>query len=383
MPNLLTALAPTLFSAAQEVSAEPFGVVSAINASFDDKGVAIGDKVKVPVAPTRAAKNYTPSMNPNNGNAGDDAAAAVVDVEITKNRFVDFHLTGEQERSLANGGNDREWFRQIIAQAMRTIRNEAEADAAVAVKSGASRAVGAAGTTPFATNLDAIVEARALLRANGAPMSDPQLVLAPASVVNLQKLAIYQQADQAGSDAERRAGVLARQFGFLIRDSAGIVKHVKGTATGFDINNSLGYDVGAFVLAMDGGDGGTIKAGDIMTLAGDTNQYVINGAHAAFVAGDVVIGRPGLRAAVANGVEATIGADYTPNLAFERNAVVGVMRPPIIPASPLIDQLPVSDGKGMTYLLARVVGDGMVTWRLHLAWGFKVVQPEHVALILG
>ena len=59
MANVFTALAPTLYSAAQEVSAEPFGAVDSINTNFDDKGVAIGDSVIVPVAPTRAAGDYT------------------------------------------------------------------------------------------------------------------------------------------------------------------------------------------------------------------------------------------------------------------------------------------------------------------------------------
>jgi hypothetical protein len=383
MANTLTALAPTLFSAAQEVSAEPFGVISAINANFSDKGVAIGDKVTVPVAPTRAAKTYSPSMNPNNGTAGDDAIASSVDVAITASRYVDFHLTGEQERSLQNGGNDREWLRQIIAQGMRTLRNEAEAAAALAVKQGASRAIGTAGATPFSANLDMLVEGRALLRANGAPLADPQLVLAPASVINLQKLAIYQSAEQAGSPEERRSGLLGRQFGFAIRDSAQIALHTKGTATSFDEDLVAGYDIGDRIIHVDGGDGGSILAGDVVTWVGDANKYINGKAFAALVEEDLTLNRPGLRATLANAVEGTIGANYTPNLMFERNAVVGVMRPPLIPASPLIEQIPISDGKGMTYLLARVVGDGMVTWRLHLAFGFKVVQEEHVGIILG
>ena len=52
--NTLTALAPVLYSAAQEVAAEPFGIVDSIAATFDNKGVAKGDKVKVPIAPAAA-----------------------------------------------------------------------------------------------------------------------------------------------------------------------------------------------------------------------------------------------------------------------------------------------------------------------------------------
>jgi len=77
------------------------------------------------------------------------------------------------------------------------------------------------------------------------------------------------------------------------------------------------------------------------------------------------------------------GGTYTPNIAFERNAIVGIMRPPLIPASPLINQLKISDDKGLTYLLCEVVGDGMITWRLHLCYGFKVINGEFVAILMG
>ena len=59
MANTLTSIAPVLYSAAQEVSNEPFGIVSAINTSFDNKGVAYGDSVKIPIAPMSALENFT------------------------------------------------------------------------------------------------------------------------------------------------------------------------------------------------------------------------------------------------------------------------------------------------------------------------------------
>lgn len=381
MANTLTALAPVLYSAAQEVSAEPFGVVSAINTQFDNKGVAKGDKVKVPVAPTRAAANFTPA---NITATGTDAIASAVEVEITKSRKVTWNLEGEQIRSLQNGGTNTEWVRQLVAQGMRTLRNEAEADAALAVQQGASRAYGIAGTTPFATSLADLVGVRKILRDNGAPMADLQLVVDTNAEVNLLNLGIIQQAYAAGSDAERRQGRVARQFGFQIGQSAGLAAFTRGTATAFDIDLGAGYNIGDYIINVDGGDGGTLKAGDILTLAGDTNKYVSNTAVAALTNDHLItLGRPGLRQAVADGVELTIGANYNPNLAFERNAIVGIMRPPLIPANPTINQMVISDGNGMSYLLLEIAQYGQITWEIHLAWGFKVVQPEHVAILLG
>lgn len=379
MANTLTELQPILFSAAQTVSAEPFGAVDAINTSFDNQGVAKGDVVKVPVAPTRAAADFTPS---NVSATGTDATADDVEVQISKSRKVSWHLTGEQQRSLDNGATSAEWIRQLVAQGMRTLRNEAEADAVTAIYTGASYAAGTAGTNPFASNINPLADVRKLLRDNGAPLSDLQFVMDTTSEANLLKLGVVQSADTAGSDGERRSGFVGRQFGFELRQSAGIAQHVKGAGTGYDANG--GEAVGETAIVLDGGTVNTtgIKAGDVVTFAGDTNKYVVNTGSTA-TGGTIAIGKPGLKEVLADGTEMTIGDSYTPNVAFDRGAVVGVMRPPLMPANPTIQQMLVSDGMGMTYLMLDISQYGQRTWEIHLAWGFKAVQPEHIAILMG
>jgi hypothetical protein len=381
MPNVMTELQPTLFSAAQTVSAEPFGAIAGIFADFDDKGVAVGDILKIPVAPSRAASDFTPS---NTTSTGSDATARDVEVQITKSRKVSWHLTGEQQRSLDNGAMSSEWVRQLFAQGMRTLRNEAEADCVSAIENGASRAIGTAGTNPFASALTPLADVRQILRNNGAPMADLQFVGNSLSETNLLKLGTVLDADKAGSDDERRSGVVRRQYGFEVRTSAGIALHTKGAGTGYDVNLTAGYGIGDTSIVLDGGtvNATGIKAGDCVTFAGDANIYVVNTGLVA-TSGSIVIGNPGLRATLADTVEMTIGNNFTPNLAFERSAVVGVMRPPIMPANPTIQQMLVSDDKGMTYLVLDIAQYGQRTWEIHLAWGFKVSQSEHVAILLG
>lgn len=374
MANTLTELQPVLFSAAQTVSAEPFGAVDAINANFDDKGVAKGDVVKVPVAPTRAAADFTPS---NTSSTGSDATAADVEVQITKSRKVSWHLTGEQQRSLENGSTSEEWVRQLVSQGMRTLRNEAEVDAVTAIYTAGSRATGTAGTNPFASALTPLADARKILRDNGAPGSDLQFVGDTTSEANLLKLGVVLDASQAGSDAERRSGMIRRQYGFEMRTSGGISAHTKGTGTIYQL--SAAGSVGDTTISVDTGSG-TIIAGDIVTFAGTSDKYVVN---TALAAGDFVIGNPGLQAAEADDDAVTVGNDYTPNMCFERDAIVGVMRPPMMPANPTIQQVLVSDGFGMTYLMLDISQYGQRSWELHLAWGFKAVQSEHIALLLG
>ncbi|MCU1758718.1 P22 coat - protein 5 family protein [Pseudomonas sp. 14P_8.1_Bac3] len=376
MANIFTALQPVLYSAAQEVSNEPFGVISAITADFDDKGVAVGDAVKVPVAPIRAVKSFTPSMAMP---TGDDATADGVSVQITNTDYVDWNLTGEQIKSLENAGSDKEWVRQMIAQGMRALRNKAEVAACTAIKVGATRAVGTAGTNPFASDINIIPDVRKVLFDNGAPMADLQLCIDSSAGTSARKLGIIQQAYQAGNDQERRSGDLLRQFGFSIRESAGITAHTKGTGTAYVTSGSTGIDVPSVALVT---GSGTVLAGDVVTFAADTgNKYVVNTGVAA--PGTITLGRPGAQIVIPTANAMTIGNNYVPNLAFERSAVVGVMRAPIIPANPIITQTMISDKFGMTYLLLQIAGYGMTTWQLHIAYGFKVVQGEHVAVVMG
>lgn len=390
MSNTLTALAPTLFSAAKEVAQEPVGALSSINMNFDSKGVAIGDSVTVPVAPAATLGTYSPAMTTT---AGTDAIAESIAVSITANRNATWNLTGEQQRSLENGGTNLDWLNQMMKQGMRSLKNEAEAALCSVIYKGASRAYGTAGTTPFATTIDEIPNVYKILKDNGAPMADLQMIINTNAGLNARKLGIIQQADQAGSDAERRSGNFLRQFGFQIKESAGIASHTKGTATGFQIA-AAGELAGQTTLSFDGGDSGTIIAGDVLTIGTgggsgtgtdyDT-KYVINDPSTltGAASGTVIIGRPGLKVARVNDDEGVLGNSYTANLAFERSAVVGVMRPPIIPASPLIEQMTITDPDGLTYLLCKIVGDGMITLRLHLAYGFKVINSEYVVNLLG
>ena len=378
MSNVLLALAPVLFSAAQTVSNEPFGVVNNITTDFSDKGVAKGDNVVVPIAPIRTATDFVPGAATIQG---DDAVAANVLVTITGSKKVSWHLTGEQIRSLDNGSDSKEWVRQLIAQGMRALRNLVEADACLAIKQGASRAYGTAGTTPFGTagDISAITNIYKILKDNGAPMADLQLVFNTAAGLNLRNQGIIQQAYQAGSPEERRSGLLLRQFGFQLGESAGITGHNQGGGSLYVTSGSTASGIKDVVLAT---GSGTVLTGDVVTFAADAaNKYVVNTGVAA--PGTITLGRPGARVTIPTANALTIGASYTANLAFEKSAVVGVYRPPLIPENPTIQQMKISDPSGLTFLLLDIAQYGQRTWELHIAYGNKVVQSEHVAVLMG
>jgi len=379
----MTSIAPVLYSAAQTVSQEPIGFLNAISTDFNDKGVAKGDTVYVPYTAKNTVAEYSVAAFAALGTA---ATASSIGVSISNSYMDSWSVSGEQEQSLLNGDNGAEWLRLKTQNAMRTVRNAMEVLAFTAVKNGSSRAHGTAGTTPFASDLSALTAAKKILVDNGAPLADLQCVMNSDAAMNLSNLGIYNQAMIAGSDTERRTGKYLPQHGFNIGVSAGISSHTAGTGTAYDVT-SAGAAVGEVTIPLEGGThGGTgIVAGDIVTFAGgttDANKYVVMTGQGANT-GNIVLGRPGVKILKVDADELTIGSAYTGVFCFERSAVVGVVRPPLIPSSAIIQTQLVTDQFGLTYMFVRCIGDGVITYRIHLCGGFKAVQNEHIATILG
>jgi hypothetical protein len=394
MANTIDAdLYPHLYAASYKVARNITGCIPAVNHNFADQdgGRTIDvsqmgeDKtyVKVPIAGAGTAADYTPAQSPA---VGADSTDTEVSVQITKSRKVSFHQTVGERESLNAGGNDNAviLFRQKIADAMNQLVNEVETDIATDIKKYASRARGVAGTAPFASDLSALTAVKRELDDNGAPDDGMRsFVMNSAAYENFMNLAIVQQANVADSSAFLRQGVLLDHLNFAMRYSPKLATHTKGTATGFDANG--GEPVGEETIAVNGSDSGTILAGDIVTWVGDTNKYAVISASASGAAtGNIVIGEPGMKATLADTVEGTIGANYTPNYAIHKNSYVLAMRAPHIESNNLVFTTQVTDPvSGLTFTIVEAPGDGLTTWRVQLAWGFKGINQAFNVIYLG
>jgi hypothetical protein len=247
-------------------------------------------------------------------------------------------------------------------------------------RSARSRAYGTAGTTPFATDLSALTNARKILQDNGAPLADLQFVGDTACGPQPAQPRHH----PAGITRPARRGAPLGQF--LLASSASRSRSRPALActpraparrTPRRPRVCRRHDAIPLITGT-----GTILAGDVVTFAGDTNKYVVNtGARAGHDHHRPPW--PEGRACRFGNDALTVGNNYTANLAFERNAVVGIMRPPLMPANPTIEQMLVSDDKGMTYLMLQIAQYGMLSWELHLAWGFKTINGEFSSIVLG
>ena len=381
MGATLTNLIPTLYSNLDVVSRELVGFIPAVTLDAQASRAAVNQSVRSFVAPAASAGDITAGVTPPNDG---DQTIGDQEIKITKARRVPIRWTGEEERGSGPAAAAIQGAQ--IQQAIRTLCNEIEADIADLYKV-ASRAAGAAATTPFGTAGDytAASLTRKILVDNGAPVSDMQLVLDTAAGANLRGK--QASSSQEFGDTMLRQGVLLDINGMMVRESGQTKTHTKGTGASAT-TNTAGYAVGATTITLASAGTGTILAGDVITFAGDTNQYVVTTGDADVSGGGtVVLAAPGLRQAIAASATAiTVVASSPRNLGFARSAIVLAQRLPALPANGDLasDRTSIVDPRsGLSFEVALYPQYRQMQWEVSCAWGVKVIKPEHVAILLG
>lgn len=380
MGNTLNNLMPTLYAALDIVSREMVGFIPAVAVNAAPTGAAKGESITIPVTPTTQTHDITPGQKPDDN--GDQEIGSVT-MTISKSKYAPVRWNGEEQLGVSNSGTYNAILAGQFAQAMRALANEVDADLA-ALYAGASRAYGTPGTTPFESGIKEVAQMRKILADNGAPMTDLQLVIDTAAGANLRSLGQLTKANEADTDATLRRGLLLNISGFNIRESGQIVTHAAGSFTGDAlVNNSGGYAKGATTIAVDGATAIALKAGDLVKFNGDNVNYV--------VASDVsatplTLAAPGLMGAVADDATVTALGSYAASLAFDRNALQLIARTPAMPqgGDSADDVTVVTDPvSGISFQVAVYREYRQVRYEIGLAWGVKLIKPEHVAILMG
>ena len=376
--NTISAIVPDIYEALDVVSRELTGLIPAVTINASAARAGKDQNIVVDVEPANTGVDITPAMvvpDP----AGQTSGSTTITID--KSRAFPFGFNGEQQNELDTGPGYMSVKAAKIAQAIRACVNEVETDLA-ALHKNFSRATGAAATIPFATagNLTNASLARKILKDNGGDF-DPQLVIDTAAGANF--IGLQGQAQMAGTDSIVRQGVLVDTAGMPIRESAQINEFTAGSFTTGTLT-SLVRAVGLTTLVTTGDYSGGLGIGDVITLAGDANQYVIQAVSSTVI----TISAPGLRIATAatGTIAITKIASTTRNMCFARSAIVLVARAPATPEEGDLasDRILITDPRsGLTMEFAMYKGYRKVRYEVALAWGKKVVKPEHTALLLG
>ena len=385
MANTLTSLIPDVYAALDVVSRELVGILPAMSMDATYTRAAVGQNVRVFVAPASSMTDITPGVTPPDDG---DQTIGNVNMTITKAKRSPIRWNGEQTLGINNGGPGTSAIIQNqVAQSIRVIVNAMEADAAALVLQ-ASRATGIAGTSPFASNLTDTAQCRKILSDNGAPLSDLHMIIDTTSGAAMRTLTQLTKANEAATDSTLRQGVLLDIHGFAIRESAQILTPAIGTSNNAGTSNSAGYAIGSTAITMVAAGTGTILAGDIVTFTGDTNKYVVSiGVASLAVGGVLTLSAPGLRKALAaSPVTCTVVAASTRNMFFSRNAIALAARLPALPdgGDLAVDRTTITDPRsGMSFELSLYPQFRQMQYEISAAWGTAMVKPEHCGVLLG
>jgi hypothetical protein len=387
--NGLTNMIPTLYRVLDIVSRELIGFIPSVTLNADAaERVAIGQQISWHKSGTFTVSDVEEKMTvdtPADRTPGNDT------MTITDSKKVDFGWTGEDERKLtAPGVGMAALMQSDFAQALRVLANYIESAIAVEAYNNASRATGTAGTTPFGSDIGATADLRKILDDNGAPPGMRSLIINTNTAANMRKLGHLNKVNEAGTSMTLRQGELDMLHNFSVKESAASVfnlGHTKGTGASATTNNA-GYAVGATVITLASAGTGTIKAGDVITFAGDTNKYVVRSGDADVSnGGTITLSEPGLRVAIPTAAtNITVGNSYQPNVGFSADAIRLLARPPSKPSvgdARIDDYILVDDRSGLAFEISVWPGQRMVTYQVALAFGVKAIKRDNIALLLG
>ena len=239
---------------------------------------------------------------------------------------------------------------------------------------------GTAGTTPFANDLSDFNNARKLMNDTLAPPDDRFVILDTAAETNALGLRAVQDASMrggAGSLSKGEIGMLGGARWFM---SQNVQSHTTTGAATITVNDA-GVEVGDTTMIWDGG-GTAMAVGDVFTVAGDTQTYVVESSTAT-----VVTIYPAAKVAWADSAVVTIKASHGNNLLIHRDCVAFAMAPLMDTAMTRTRRentaVIVDEESGLSLRLEISDQYKQTQWAFDALYGGAVVRKEFATRIAG
>lgn len=322
MANTITNVLPTMLANGVLALRQNAIMPRTVNRDYESIAAQRGNVVNVPIPSAITARAVTPSVTMN---SNVDSAPTVALVTLDHWYEAPFQMSDSDAISVAAG-----FVPMQASEAIKALGNDADLFL-WGRHIGFFGAVGTAGTTPFASGVTNASSARTLLNRQLAPQDFRTALLDPSAEGNLLMASPILQADQRGDQGGVINGAIGHKLGFDWYMDQNITTYTPGTGwvTGFALS-TVGAAVGDTTLnVINATASGTIKAGDIFTVGGGTQQYVIKTATTVSATVQVAVSfYPALVSAAATGVALTVIATaYVANLAYHRDAFAWASRP--------------------------------------------------------
>jgi hypothetical protein len=377
--NVLTEIITTLLAQALPVLRESAFMPLLINHKYEASAGEKFSTIDIPIASAIVAQDVAPGPTPPD-NAGVTPTSVPIAVDTWKD--ASFFLSDKDMLQVKAGVIPMQ-----AAEAVKALANAVNASI-WALYTKVYSITGVPGTTAFETDLSEAVLARKKLNQQLAAKGERRIVLDSDAMGNALLLRAIQDQSWRQNESGIIEGVVGRTLGFhWFEDETSVPTHTTAAAGTPLIDDAGAVAVGVKTIHM---DGFTTKpaAGDIFTIAGDAQQYVVTGSTTLAGTDSDVAFEPGLRVAIATGdgnEAVTFVASHVAQLAFHRDAFAIVSRP-FVGADPMnlghFDSI-VDEESGLVLRLEISRQHKRNNFAFDILWGAGAPLPAYATRVAG
>jgi hypothetical protein len=372
MANNLEAAIPKILAMGMMALRENTIMPRLINTDYQGKAAQKGNTIDVVIPSAVPANAVVPGVA---APAGTDLEPTTVPISLNNWFDASFSVTDKELAEVEAG-----ILPMQISEAVKSLANEVDRSILALYK----KVYGVAGTpgvTPFLDSTFEATEARKILNRQLCPPQDRRIVLDVEADANATGLSTFQNVNQAGSDSVMRDGNIGRKLGFDWYMNQNVLTHTKGTAASYQVNQAS-HAVGSKAVTVDTGTG--IPAiGDVFTVAGDTQTYVVTGSTGTPNITAIQY-EPAAKTAFADDAAITFLDSHVANLAFNRFAFALASRP-LLDVDPLSSRM-MSMSDPISQLTMRLEVSRLykqTRWSFDILWGVGCPRPELAVRIAG
>lgn len=355
-----------------------------VNGDYSSEAAEKGDTIDVPIPSGLTASDVTPS--PNYASAT-NVTPAKVQIQLNNWKSVNFYLT---DKDMVEIDRNRDFLPMQMSEAVRALANVVN-ESIHGRYLGVYGYTGTAGTTPFASTVVAATNSRKVLHQQRSPRDNRRGVLDYDAEANALALAPFSDADKIGTNQVRIEGEVGRKYGIDWYADDAVVTHTAGTVQALvpAVGSTTAVGVSTLLVALVSVGTGVAQIGDIFTIAGDTQTYVVGATVSAIASAtpqNLSIDPP-LQVVASSGSLITFKATHAVNLVFHRDAFAFANRP--LAASSADLQLgsrimTMTDPQtGITLRLEVSRRNKLTVWELDLLWGDGLVRPQLATRLAG
>ncbi|MEO0488159.1 MAG: hypothetical protein AAFZ49_01210, partial [Cyanobacteria bacterium J06659_2] len=264
-----------------------------------------GGTTEVIVPPEFTTRDVVPAATPPASQGA--PVPTTVKVNLDSWKEVNFSLTEQHVTQMENStGQVPMFLRNAVGPIVEDMTDDIAGN-----YTGIYGYVGTAGSVPFAASPVEAQNAKKVLTQQKCPKFMRQLSLNTDAYANATGLEAFRSFLQSGSEMTLREGEIGRGYGFEWYEDVGLdgLTHSTGGGAGWLVNQA-DHAIADTTVVIDTGSGDP-AVGDIFTVAGDSQTYVVSS-----YASNTITYAPAAKVAWANNAAITFKASHAVNLAF-------------------------------------------------------------------